>query len=62
MKANIILPGLPPSRKEYPVIVEIPTYEARVARYEAEGMTRSDAQGVVDAEILQESRKQGEKK
>ena len=27
-------------------------YEARVARYEAEGMTRSDAQATVEAEDL----------
>lgn len=29
-------------------------YEQRVANYEAEGMTRSDAQAVVDAELIQE--------
>lgn len=29
------------------------SYEDRVARLEAEGLTRSDAQGVVDAEDLQ---------
>jgi hypothetical protein len=29
-------------------------YEKCVENYEAEGMTRSDAQGVVDAEFLQE--------
>ena len=29
-------------------------YEKRVEKYEAEGMSRSDAQGVVDAEFLQE--------
>lgn len=29
-------------------------YEKRVTKYEAEGMTRSDAQGVVEAEFLQE--------
>ena len=28
-------------------------YEKCVQKYEAEGMTRSDAQGVVDAEFLQ---------
>lgn len=28
-------------------------YEARVAALEAEGLTRSDAQGVVDAELMQ---------
>lgn len=27
-------------------------YEARVMAYEAEGMTRSDAQGCVDAEMM----------
>lgn len=31
-------------------------YEQRVARYEAEGMSRSDAQGVVDAEDLKAER------
>lgn len=29
-------------------------YERRVAAYEAEGMTRSDAQSVVDAEMMSE--------
>jgi hypothetical protein len=29
-------------------------YKKRVEKYEAEGMSRSDAQGVVDAEFLQE--------
>lgn len=29
-------------------------YERRVQAYEAEGMTRSDAQAVVDAELMQE--------
>jgi hypothetical protein len=29
-------------------------YERRVEEYEREGMSRSDAQGVVEAEILQE--------
>jgi hypothetical protein len=29
-------------------------YEARVVAYEAEGMTRSDAQAVVDAELMNE--------
>ena len=29
-------------------------YEQRVQAYEDEGMTRSDAQGVVEAEMLQE--------
>ena len=29
-------------------------YEKRVEKYEVEGMTRSDAQGVVDAEFMQE--------
>ena len=28
-------------------------YEKRVVKYEAQGMTRSDAQGVADAEFLQ---------
>jgi hypothetical protein len=31
-------------------------YERRVEAYEAEGMTRSDAQGVVDAEMLEEQK------
>lgn len=31
-------------------------YEARVQAYEGEGLTRSDAQAVVDAEILKEIR------
>ena len=31
-------------------------YEARVRTLEAEGMTRSDAQGVADAEILKARR------
>lgn len=29
-------------------------YERRVQAYEAEGMTRSDAQAVVEAELMQE--------
>ena len=29
-------------------------YEKRVEKYQDEGMTRSDAQGVVDAEFMQE--------
>jgi len=29
-------------------------YEKRVQKYEAEGMTRGDAQGVVDMEFIQE--------
>lgn len=29
-------------------------YEKRVEKYQDEGMTRSDAQGVVDAEFIQE--------
>ncbi len=29
-------------------------YEKRVQKYEAEGMPRSDAQGVVDMEFMQE--------
>jgi len=29
-------------------------YERRVAAYEEEGMSRSDAQGVVDAEMMNE--------
>lgn len=29
-------------------------YERRVRAYEDEGMTRSDAQGVVEAEMMQE--------
>ena len=32
-------------------------YDERVKVYEAEGMSRSDAQAVVDAEILQEEMK-----
>lgn len=32
-------------------------YDERVKAYEAEGMSRSDAQAVVDAEILQEEMK-----
>lgn len=32
---------------------QAPDYEARVQAYEAQGMTRSDAQGMVDAEDMQ---------
>lgn len=32
-------------------------YEKRVREYEAQGMTRSDAQGVVDAEIIKRALK-----
>jgi hypothetical protein len=32
-------------------------YEARVEAYELQGMTRSDAQAVVDAELMQEQPK-----
>ena len=32
------------------------TYEERVRKYEAEGLTRSDAQGVVDAEDIRATR------
>lgn len=35
--------------------IEPPDYEARVQALEAQGLTRSDAQGVVDAEIMTES-------
>ncbi len=34
----------------------ISMYEARVLAYELEGMTRSDAQGVVDAEDMEDSK------
>jgi len=33
-------------------------YERRVSELEAEGIDRSDAQGVVDAEMMQESKTQ----
>ena len=39
---------------EDPSYYEDTDYELRVAMLEAEGMTRSDAQAVVDAELLQE--------
>lgn len=34
-------------------------YERRVAAYEAEGITRSDAQAIVDAEMMQENGDEG---
>ncbi len=34
-----------------PILTEPADYAARVSAYEAEGMTTSDAQGVVDAEV-----------
>ena len=39
-----------------PVIVGIPAddYEARVSAIEAEGVCRSDAQAIVDAQLLKE--------
>lgn len=40
-----------PTRYQEPAI-----YDARVAAYEAQGMTRSDAQSVVDCEIAKEQR------
>lgn len=33
------------------------SYDQRVRSYEAQGMTRSDAQGCVDAEIMKEEGK-----
>lgn len=36
-------------------------YERRVQAYEAQGLTRSDAQGVVDCEIIIEDREYAEK-
>jgi hypothetical protein len=38
------------------VLPEPANYEERVNALEAEGCTRSDAQGIVDAEVLQEWR------
>lgn len=35
------------------------TYDERVRRYEAEGMTRSDAQGIVDLEDMRAAKKGG---
>ena len=32
-------------------------YEKRVRELEAEGLTRSDAQGVADAEVMQEGKR-----
>lgn len=38
------------------------SYEQRVNELEAQGLTRSDAQGVVDAEILKEGKNMDDKK
>jgi hypothetical protein len=35
-------------------MIDWENYEKRVTKYENEGMTRSDAQGIVDMEIMQE--------
>ena len=39
------------------VIIQDPDYEARVSEQEAQGLTRSDAQGVVDAQDIQRNPK-----
>lgn len=42
--------------------VDWAAYEERVAAYEAEGMTRSDAQGIVDMELADEQAAEAKKK
>ena len=39
-----------------PSTVDWAEYERRVQAYEAQGLTRSDAQGVVDAELMVDKR------
>ena len=45
--------AMPERKVPYEPLPEPPDYEARVSALEAQGLTRSDAQGVVDAEEMQ---------
>ena len=40
------------SKRESRICLDPPGYEARVRQLEAEGLTRSDAQGAADVEVL----------
>ena len=44
----------PEALKEFYANIDWDEYERRVERYESEGMDRSDAQAVVDLEMMRE--------